>query len=1212
MAQLDYLFKKVIENKVKTDSSLAGGTVLDPANERLFTSSLVKPENIWLQTTPLLAGASTAVTAGVAELRDRIKMTSVHGVGASAGFTTLVGRAWKVDSNIENWIDASYHVDFSPTFYVGPTLTSGSPTDPISLSQTIATNSPGFPFTFDYKTGILTFLGAISTFPVNLSVLNAGGPPYVTTHSIWIKGYTYKGLTLASTNPNAVLTATGAAGPQGLTGPQGATGVSGTQGSTGASGATGPSGTQGATGVSGTQGSTGASGATGPSGTQGATGVSGTQGSTGASGATGPSGTQGATGVSGTQGSTGASGATGPSGTQGATGVSGTQGSTGASGATGPSGTQGATGVSGTQGSTGASGATGPSGTQGATGVSGTQGSTGASGATGPSGTQGATGVSGTQGNTGASGATGPSGTQGATGVSGTQGSTGASGATGPSGTQGATGVSGTQGSTGASGATGPSGTQGATGVQGLQGATGPSGVQGIIGVGATGATGASGAQGATGPEGLAFMTLTNFNGGTNAVLSSPSSISVISSGGTSTLFITNQTVNTQTAGIVAQYSVSNNFYTGSNKLFVIQIQLATDQSGSQSNSYGLAINNNGTTTIAEFRSTNSGGTVTVVETVSNVVAGSTFEIRTTPTNVIYRITAPSGTATINGSQTLIHGTYHMMPRCFGNDYTINNIRFYGVVYGLQGVTGPSGAQGLTGPQGVTGVSGAQGLQGVTGPSGAQGLQGATGAGVSTDLINNIGINAYISYATATFVYNQTNRTIAYAVTLFGNSKFYDITFTYSAGFPGLSGGTPHATTVNNTSNIIYNNKPVSPPTTNLQVNYTGTFANVIPAGSHTITITVSTANAGGVGTGSSYVVNYAISIDDIGDPTISFSDPTITQGTPVVISGITYYGTGTTVSYAARAFTLTNIYKVNSNYTLPNPGFNYITITSGVTLSNSTTNLEYISTAPSTYSDFPAGSGVNATYFNKIPVVLSLNNTNVSENTASGSQITRVLRNAIDYTTSGNLHSTSKQIGYINAWSAPTLEINIPIKVSPANPRTIDGITSQTRMSFPNSQANPLTPTSFIDFNNATLTQYDPAYNPFNGRLYASDLATLLNGTYLLPSVASFTSGTKYLVIKAAAQSRLRAFTLNLAGSTNIEEVYVRWEGANWGTATWYNAKVGWQSAGGASTSTPTATSFPITINTDDYNYNATGGGNIYINIRFTGIILMNQIVIS
>jgi hypothetical protein len=125
MAQTDYLFKKVIENKVKTDST---GTVISAANEGLFTSSLVKPENVWLETTPLLAGPSAALAAGVAQLRNRIKMTSVHGVGASAGFSGLVGRAWKVDGNIGNWIDASYHPSFSLTFYVGPTLTSNGGT----------------------------------------------------------------------------------------------------------------------------------------------------------------------------------------------------------------------------------------------------------------------------------------------------------------------------------------------------------------------------------------------------------------------------------------------------------------------------------------------------------------------------------------------------------------------------------------------------------------------------------------------------------------------------------------------------------------------------------------------------------------------------------------------------------------------------------------------------------------------------------------------------------------------------------------------------------------------------------------------------------------------------------------------------------------------------------------------------------------------------
>ena len=792
----------------------------------------------------------------------------------------------------------------------------------------------------------------------------------------------------------------------------------------------------------------------------------------------------------------------------------------------------------------------------------------------GPTGPSGAQGLTGPQGETGAQGLTGPQGSTGAQGETGPQGSTGAQGETGPQGSTGAQGETGPQGSTGASGVQGETGPQGSTGASGVQGLTGPQGITGASGVqgltGPQGSTGASGVQGETGPQGVtgpqgdAFQfKLQIFDGYYNPAL-------------------------TESQGIVYELEYYNRnapvvYVPAIGDFIVVKYSLADSPPVPAPynipNIYQYGYN---------YRPYTGTPRWLLVGPVSYGPRGETGAQGFTG---VQGPTGPSGGPRGSTGASGVQG-----------------------LTGPQGVTGASGVQGLTGPQGSTGPSGSQGLtgpQGSTGASGVQGLQGATGPGVETNLINNIGINAYISYATATFTYNQSTRSIAYVVTLFGNSKYYDITFTYSgAGLPALVG--THSTSVDNTTSTIYNNKAVTPPSTNLKVNYTGTFSAVIPAGTYTITITVSTANAGGVGAGSSYVISYPISIDDIGNPTISFSDPTITQGTPVVISGITYYGTGTTISYAARALTLNNIYKVNSNYTLPNPGFNYITIASGVTLSNSTTNLEYIS-GGSTYADFPAGSGVNATYYNKNPIVLTLNNTNVSGNTASGSQITRVLRNAIDYTTSGNLHSTSKEIGYINAWpTPPTLEINIPIKVSPANPRTIDGITSQTRMSFPNGQANPLTPSSFTDFDNTTLTNYDPAYNPFNGTLYASDLATLLNGTYLLPSSASFSFGTKYLLIRAAASSRLRAFTLNLTGSTNIEEVYVRWEGTNWGTATWYNAKVGWQSAGGASTAYPTATSFPITININDYNYNATGGGNIYFNIKFTGTILMNQIVIT
>jgi hypothetical protein len=181
--------------------------------------------------------------------------------------------------------------------------------------------------------------------------------------------------------------------------------------------------------------------------------------------------------------------------------------------------------------------------------------------------------------------------------------------------------------------------------------------------------------------------------------------------------------------------------------------------------------------------------------------------------------------------------------------------------------------------------------------------------------------------------------------------------------------------------------------------------------------------------------------------------------------------------------------------------------------------------------------------------------------------------------------------------------------------------------MSIPTGHATPLTPTTLQAFNSATLTNFDPGYNPFDRTLYgtaASFSSSLSN--FLIPSGQPnplLTADTKYLVIKTNASSRLDEFTLNIGTSaTGITNVYVKWERTadiKWGTnpAPWYNAKVGWQISGGASSSTPTPlgaeTLFPIKINTERFSVpDRTQPGNIYFNIQFTGIISLNDIVIT
>jgi len=233
-SKVDYLFKKNAASKVKTDSV---ATPISATNEAYYTSNLIRSDNVWVQARFLQAGPTGASAPTVVQPRVAVKMVSVHGVGSTQDYPDLVGYSWK--SGIENWIDPSYNLNFSPTFYVGPT---GSA--PGNAGVFIIASSDTYPFTFDYKSGILTFLKDVPLIPYDLKQLVQPTTPFATAYSLWISGYTYKGLTLDSPGPYDILLGGGPASGIGPTGPMGPTGPIGETGPPGGGG-TGPTGPMG-------------------------------------------------------------------------------------------------------------------------------------------------------------------------------------------------------------------------------------------------------------------------------------------------------------------------------------------------------------------------------------------------------------------------------------------------------------------------------------------------------------------------------------------------------------------------------------------------------------------------------------------------------------------------------------------------------------------------------------------------------------------------------------------------------------------------------------------------------------------------------------------------------------------------------------------------------------------------------------------------------
>jgi hypothetical protein len=190
LSELDYVYKKTVANAVKTDSL---STAITANAETIPTAFINSAGNVWSQANILSQGPTAAVAQGVAVKKTYIKMTSVHGVGTSQDYGNLAGVAWA--SGITGWVGPEYGFDYNPQFLVGSYV--GTPPNSGGPFNTIV-NSLSYPFTFDYKSGVLTFLNGVPISPDNLSSVAFSGGQYYTNKNIWVSGYVYTGQTVSS------------------------------------------------------------------------------------------------------------------------------------------------------------------------------------------------------------------------------------------------------------------------------------------------------------------------------------------------------------------------------------------------------------------------------------------------------------------------------------------------------------------------------------------------------------------------------------------------------------------------------------------------------------------------------------------------------------------------------------------------------------------------------------------------------------------------------------------------------------------------------------------------------------------------------------------------------------------------------------------------------------------------------------------------------
>jgi hypothetical protein len=588
---------------------------------------------------------------------------------------------------------------------------------------------------------------------------------------------------------------------------------------------------------------------------------------------------------------------------------------------------------------------------------------------------------------------------------------------------------------------------------------------------------------------------------------------------------------------------------------------------------------------------------------------------------------------------------------------------------GATGVTGNTGATGNTGPQGATGVTGYTGPTGPTGPSGPTGATGNTGprgyTGPQGDtgpvgdpaLTRNIGLNAYINAAEVTASWNQGASTVTYNFYLYGNSSYYNVTISYSSS-PGT---VTTSTFIYKNSTTIYNNTwatgaigpngAIGPGS--MSRNYhsdTTIITGTVNPGTYTITAAVSTANAGGIGTGSSVTATTSITItapDTMGNPTFGF----YSTGRPhydsitTTVSGGQYYTRNSVIKIDAATMIFNSMY--NISYYSGYPPFNYLTLyellgsSTSYTTNNPITALEYNTgaTVPANpngiYTLGFSSGGYNSpnglSYYNTSAVYFTLVSYSVG-----GNYITYTLRNAKNSTSTGRYFPDSGQIAYVG--STPD-ETNIPVNQNSKTTSVL--VSAQVRLSLQNGITQPSsgssTPVPYTSgdintFSTSTLTNFDVAYQPFNQYLYTttSGLQGSLSSyvfpisTPVMPSPPG--SGKRWFIVQLTTTGALTSFTIDLGGNTNcVSNIFVWW-GNSTSAGGWLDATISYTSANGCQGASPSGgtspyfIAWPIRINssyTSSYP-SAWSSSNQYVYLALqcdtgsNGYIPFNQFVVQ
>ncbi len=361
-------------------------------------------------------------------------------------------------------------------------------------------------------------------------------------------------------------------------------------------------------------------------------------------------------------------------------------------------------------------------------------------------------------------------------------------------------------------------------------------------------------------------------------------------------------------------------------------------------------------------------------------------------------------------------------------------------------------------------------------------------------------------------------------------------------------------------------------------------YASTFASGNYTVNIDASTPGTGDGSTFSSNTIaRFSVgATDSIGAPSVALSGspvPSISTSNLVYVSGIPYYGNGTTITYPASSISFTNIYNTIDPRTA---------LTNVLTVRDATHN----------------ANATNYTYANLFTNVLLASSTNNNAVSITLSSTT----NPSLTTLSATVYNINNQSGVLNSsFQTQIAYLGAAVNESTLNVADFTGmpITSAIRQTIAANTASALVP-ALIDMSTyaGTPSQYDCFYSPYNGGVFYSSAASISRGNYA-PEYTAPAGAHQNLTFLLATNTTVNAFVLNFTGASGISNVYIQWQSVG----SWYNAKTLYTSGGCAASTYSSGNRFPIQL---PQGQSLTTNTNIYVNVQFSGSIPLSGITVT